>query len=495
MPQKPHILDYESVTRTAIASDPNGVKMDSWADGPAPALAVGTTGAANLALPTSASQARPDKSRTRQTILKRGHLISYVGLVLFTAIVYFRPYEVFPSLKWTSSSAFWIAVFTMLIYVPTQLGLEGKITIRLREINLLLLLLLCGLLSVPFALDRSLAWTGFVEFFKVVLMFIIMVNVVRSETRLRIIVMLILVVSCWMSIAAINDYRLGRFALPGARIEGIIGGLFDNPNDMALHLVTMVPIAIAFFLSSRHLIGKLVYPVCVGLMIAGIVASFSRGGFLGLVCATAVLVWRLSRRNRVLFLAIALVLCAAFVALAPQDFRTRIATTGDGSSVARQNDLKRSLFVLAHHPLLGVGMDNYVLFSNTDHATHNAYTQVGSEMGVPAMVIYIMFLLAALKPLRRMGIEMSDAGTRSRFRYLAAGFEASLIGYMVASFFSSVAYLWYLYYLVAYAICLARLYRASEAGGYIRSPGKSASNSASRVLATESEPQLSVSQG
>ncbi len=493
MPQKPHILNYESVTRRGVAGDTHGAETDFWADRTA-ALPPKTTGAANLAVTASASQTRPDTSRTKQTLLKRGHLISYIGLVLFTALVYFRPYEVFPSLKWTSSSAFWIAVFTMLIYVPVQLGLEGKITIRLPEINLVLLLLLCGLLSVPFALDRTRAWTGFVEFLKVILMFIIMVNVVRSEIRLRIIIMLILVVSCWMSVAAIHDYRLSRFALPGARIEGVIGGLFDNPNDMALHLVTMVPIAIAFFLSSRRLIGRLVYPVCAGLMIAGTVASFSRGGFLGLVCATGVLVWRLARRNRVLFLAIALVLCAGFVALAPSDYRTRIATTGDGSSVARQNDLKRSIFVLVHHPLLGVGMDNYVLFSNTDHATHNAYTQVGSEMGVPAMVIYIMFLLAALKPLRRIGFETSDVRTKSHFRYLAAGFEASLIGYMVASFFASVAYLWYLYYLVGYAICLARLYQASETSGYIRIPGKGVPDSPRRVLADESEPKLSVSQ-
>jgi O-antigen ligase len=197
-------------------------------------------------------------------------------------------------------------------------------------------------------------------------------------------------------------------------------------------------------------------------MIAGIVASFSRGGFLGLVCAIGVLMWRLARHNRALFLAIALVLCAGFIALAPSDYRTRLATTGDGSSVQRQSDLKRSLLVLIHHPLLGVGMNNYVLFSNTEHATHNAYTQIGSEMGVPAMVVYIMFLLAAIKPLRRIGLDVSEAGRKSRLRYLAAGIEASLVGYMVASFFSSVAYLWYLYYLVGYAICLRRLYEASQ---------------------------------
>jgi hypothetical protein len=32
-----------------------------------------------------------------------------------------------------------------------------------------------------------------------------------------------------------------------------------------------------------------------------------------------------------------------------------------------------------------------------------------------------------------------------------------LVGYMVVSFFASVAYQWYVYYLVAYAFCLHRL--------------------------------------
>ena len=37
-------------------------------------------------------------------------------------------------------------------------------------------------------------------------------------------------------------------------------------------------------------------------------------------------------------------------------------------------------------------------------------------------------------------------------------FQASLAGYMVTSFFASVAHLWYVYYLVAYAVSLRRLY-------------------------------------
>jgi hypothetical protein len=50
------------------------------------------------------------------------------------------------------------------------------------------------------------------------------------------------------------------------------------------------------------------------------------------------------------------------------------------------------------------------------------------------------------------------------------GLQASLIGYMVSSFFASTAYLWYVYYLVGYAVCLRRMYEA-EHGPPEESPG------------------------
>jgi len=73
------------------------------------------------------------------------------------------------------------------------------------------------------------------------------------------------------------------------------------------------------------------------------------------------------------------------------------------------------------------------------------------------MIIYLMFMVSSLKRLRKISKDTSAASRRSRSFYLAGGLEASLIGYMVSSFFASVAYLWYVYYLVAYASCLLRL--------------------------------------
>jgi len=492
MPLKPHVFDYEPVSRSGAGARNFESVFDPPEDKEAPLNNVPATAPAPEINPNDKEELAANNA-ARSLLIKRGHAVTFVGLFLFTALVYFRPYEVFPSLKWTSSSAFWVALATMAVFVPSQLALEGKITIKSRQITLMLLLLLGVLLSVPLAMNRAMAWGGFVEFLKVVIVFVMLVNVLRTETRMRLLINLILVVSCWMSISAANDYRLGIFNLPGARIEGIIGGLFDNPNDMALHLVMMIPIATAFYFTSRHLIGKIIYPICVAVMIAGIVASFSRGGFLALMAATAFMIWRLATRHRALFLTVAIVFASAFIALAPGDYQTRIATTGDSSSIQRQNDLKRSIIVLIHHPVFGVGINNYVLFSNTDHATHNAYTQVGAELGVPAMAIYLLFLFSSLKPLRKVGSETSHNDPKSRYRYLAAGLEASLIGYMVASFFASVAYLWYLYYVVAYGICLTRLYHATQAQALTVKARKDQPESARRTIAHEPKPSLSLS--
>ena len=106
-------------------------------------------------------------------------------------------------------------------------------------------------------------------------------------------------------------------------------------------------------------------------------------------------------------------------------------------------------------------MSNYQVFSDTEHATHNAYTQVSADLGIAAGVIYVLFLVAAIKRLRRMPPHKS-VDIRSRtLPYLAIGLKAGLIGYMVTSFFASVAYLWYAYYLVGYAVCVSRLYEDS----------------------------------
>jgi len=393
---------------------------------------------------------------------KRGHGISFAGLFLFTAVVYFRPYELSQALRWSSTSAFWIALFTAIVFIPTQLGLEGRITVRPREVNFVLLLVLCALLSIPLATNRQVAWDEFTEYLKVVLMFVVMVNVVRTKIRLKSLILLCLAASVVFSISAISDYNAGRLIVGGERIEGLVGGMFQNPNDLALHLVTMVPLAAALVFSSRNVFGRLLY-ISVGLaMIGGIVVTFSRGGFLGLAISTAVMVAKLTRGRKLIFALVVVVILGGLLAATPGAYRGRLSLTDDMSATNRQDDLKRSIFLTLRHPIFGLGMNNFKLFSNQGLATHNAYTQVSSELGIPAAIFYVLFLVVPLKQLRRIQVETQTGKRKPYFYYYAIGMQASLIGYMVSSFFASVAFLWYAYYLVGYALCLRFLYEAQN---------------------------------
>lgn len=413
--------------------------------------------------PTSAIPTVPAPEVAKSSfILKRGHALSFAGLFLFTFVLYFRPYELFPALTWMTTIAFWIAFCTVAIFVPTQMGLEGGLTSKPREVILILLLVVTALFSIPFALDRTVAWGSFTEYLKVVVMFIVMVNVVRTEKRLRALLLLALAAGCFLSAAAINDYRLGNLGLQGRRIAGVIGGIFENPNDLALHLVTMIPISVGLMFASRSLLKKVAYILCGLLMVFGVVVTFSRGGFIALVGSICFLIWKLTPRGRPVVVVLGLLAILAMVSFAPSAFRSRISTTQDESAMARFDDLKRSVFLMVRHPLLGIGMGNYSLYSNRAKATHNSYTQVGAEMGIAAAAIYLLFVVAPLKPLR--GIERENSGIKKkpRFYYLAIAFQASLIAYMLASFFASVAYLWYVYYLVAYAVCLRRIYQTAQ---------------------------------
>lgn len=411
----------------------------------------------------------PRSPLTEHWSIKGGHGITYAGLFLFTVILYFRPYEYLSSAQWLYSSASWMAILTLIIFFPTQFMLEGNLTARPLEVNLVLLLTITGLLSIPFAINSTEAWDTFNDIFiKAVLMFIVIVNVVRTKLRLHGLFLLTLVVSCVISFNAVRDYSAGKVTVEGYRIAGTIGGMFANPNDMALHLVTVIPIAIVLGLSSRNIALKTLYWLVAGLLVAGLTVTYSRGGFLGLIFVVTVLAWKLGRRNRLAVMLALVVGGVAFIAFAPGNYGLRLASIfipgldPYGSRGARQDLLTRSVVVALRYPLFGVGMGNFHYRGLQEQVSHNAYTQVAAEMGLAACVIYVKFLLAPLRRLRLIEAATLSEKKDYYYYYLSVGLQASLVGFMVSSFFASVAYHWYLYYLIGYAVCFRRLYESAR---------------------------------
>jgi len=406
--------------------------------------------------------------------LSNGHGLTFIALFIFSIILYFRPYELIPALESFTQMAFFFGVLTLAIYVPSQLILEGNLTARPREIHLILLLCLAAFLSMPLATSPGEAYTEFTDLLlKAIVIFIVIVNVIRTELRLKLLIWLAFAVSLYLSFNAVNDYMTGNFREGSAfynnlRIGGAIQGLFGNSNDLALHLVTMVPLAIGFAFATKKSLRRLLYLGSAVVFVAAIVVTFSRGGFLGLFVAALVLVRKIGRKNKFLSTGALVVALLAVLVLAPGGYSDRLSTIFSsesdttGSSSQRTEILKRSIWVTLRYPLTGVGVGNFHYKSVHELVTHNAYTQVSSEMGIPALVIYIMLMVYPLRRLREIEKATVDIEEKRKLHYWSIGIQASIIAYMVSSFFGAVAYQWYIYYIVGYAVALRRIYYVDQ---------------------------------
>lgn len=397
-------------------------------------------------------------------LVRNGHTLTYVGVFLFSFFVFFRPYELIPGMGFLSSGAFIIAVATLAVYLPTQFTTEGNITILTTEVKCILVMTFLALMLMPISRDFAAAWETFNDpFIKAVVIFIVIINVIRTRKRLVALMWISFSISIYMSYTAIAMYSRGEFKTEGYRVSIDVKGMFENANEMALHLVTMIPLMIALGMASKNKLAKAIYFSLTGLFLAANVVTFSRGGFLGLIASMSVLVWKIGRNNRVRTMAISLVVGLIFIIAAPGNYGIRLLSIfipgldPVGSSDLRKENLILSLIVTIRNPW-GIGIGNSPTFGVHNLETHNAFTQVSSELGLLGLAAYLIMMISPFRKLGAIERRQHEKGEYDWFFYLSIGLQASIVAYMVSSFFASIAYLWFIYYLIGYAVATRRIY-------------------------------------
>lgn len=401
-------------------------------------------------------------------LVRNGHTLTFVGLYLFSILVLFRPYELIPSLGFLSATAFYFALATVIIYIPSQLVADGNLTTLSTDVKAILAMALIALVTIPIAKDPKVAWDTFNDpFIKAVIVFVVLVNVVRTRRRLMTMMWLSFAIGIYLGYTALNLYMKGEFKVEEYRVAVDVGGLFGNPNDMALHFVMMTPIVITLGIAAKSKLMRIVYLGTATLFVAANMVTFSRGGFLGLIAAAAVLAWKLGRKHRLNVTIASIVVGGVAMIAAPGNYGLRMLSIfipgldAVGSSDQRRELLERSLLVTARNPW-GIGIGNFPIVGIHEHQTHNAFTQVSSELGILGLVAYLIFIISPFRKLGAIERTLFKADTLDWYYYLAIGLQASIVGYLVTSFFASVAYNWFIYYLIAYAVAFRRIYNVER---------------------------------
>lgn len=273
----------------------------------------------------------------------------------------------------------------------------------------------------------------------------------RQFMYVNIIVSFLVLISCAIFGKYSDD---GRYYLPGG------AGLFGNANDLALQLLLGVT-QFAYLFAQKGRIGKFLAVPGIAVSLVYMTRTGSRAALLAAI-AYGIAVWYFSQR-RVLVVAFAGVLLTGALLTAPTGALNRLSllvadekapTNAQASAMASQASrialLKRSLWVTATHPLFGVGPGQFAV-SMADEAkekgewadwlgTHNSYTEVSSECGIPAFICYLAALIGALGLNVRVWKKFRYRRDGADVTTLSIALMSGLIVYATCSLFFHMAY-------------------------------------------------------
>ena len=82
------------------------------------------------------------------------------------------------------------------------------------------------------------------------------------------------------------------------RLEGVLGGIYSNPNDLAFAIVLSLPFCLAFLVTSKSAVKKLAWLGGMLVMLLALFMTASRGGFIDLVVTGTVCLWYFGVKGR-----------------------------------------------------------------------------------------------------------------------------------------------------------------------------------------------------
>lgn len=352
------------------------------------------------------------------------------------------------------------------------LALLGSVLIHYREeakgFELRPLAVLLGfwwlwmLITTFFALFPAGAWFQWDKVWKIMLLAFITLFLLKTRFRIEALV--------WTIAISLGFYGVkgGIFTLAtggGYAVYGPAGTFIGGNNEIGLALIMTVPLLRYIQLQTKDKLVRNGMMAAMLLTLLSIVATHSRGAFLGLAIMVGYLVMKSKQKGPLI--AILLLSLPVIFVMMPEEYYSRLDTIDnyqeDGSAMGRINAWWAAYYLALDHPITGGGFTVFVpwIFARYApnpgdfHDAHSIYFEVLGEHGFVGLAIFLSIGLGSLISLNRTRKFASRYEQLSWMRDLSAMLSVSLVGYAVSGAFLGLAYFDLYYTLVVIAIALS----------------------------------------
>lgn len=312
----------------------------------------------------------------------------------------------------------------------------------------------------------------YVEFLKYILLFFLLCWSIRDRRDLRIAFMTIALGSAYIGYEVTINER-GDFT--GARLEGVGAPAADTANGLACLMLAILPIIGSLFLNGTK-IEKATVLVSAPLTLNVLLLCNSRGAFLGLIgggLAFLVLARGESRKKALKVLVLGAL--ALYLLLGDPKILDRFATTFAGSEERDNSAASRMVFwsaglrMLQDYPLGDGGSafkyvhaETYLRMVGSDEparSLHNGYLTTATDWGVQGLTLMMFFIgLGVVAAYRTSEVCRKDG--RAEDALLGVSLICAVVGFLIATFFGSFLNNEWAFWLVAFLMRYAFVYRS-----------------------------------
>ena len=353
---------------------------------------------------------------------------------------YTRPQAIFPSidiLPWAQS--FILLSLVGAVLDPSVRWVKHPVNLMMHAFALWILL------SSIYAFDPEISKKHYIDFYSWYVIYFLIITIVNTRERFYVFIMVILISMAKIAIGTAKQWILRGFSFTGWGLMGP-AGYFQNSGELAILMLMLFPLAYYLYEYLKDDVSRWERWLLVAFWVAPILTilgASSRGAQVALAFQLLFMFYKqIFRVKSLIFIS---VLLASLYYLLPEEQKARFSEAGeDKTSVQRLLYWEHGVEMIKEYPWLGVGFFNFPTYYGQYFSSdllypkaqlpHNIFIQVGTDGGIPALLIYIIILFAGIFAFWRYRLVNKDYGA------ILQGLSFGMIGFGLAGQFVSVAY-------------------------------------------------------